>query len=139
MSEIKPWKTLQSDVVYENPRWKIRKDICQLPEGTIVQDYFVREEADIAVVFCVTKTGEVVLVKQFRQAANAVTTELPGGLRERHDMSVAEAARRELLEETGYSSDLFEEIAVWEVSPSSSTAKMYLYFSGGAEKIAAPK
>ncbi len=139
MSDIKPWKTLQSDIVYENDRWKIRKDICQLPEGPILQNYFVREEADIAVVFCVTKNHEIVLVRQYRQAAGLVTWELPGGLRERHDINIAEAARRELLEETGYSSDELREIASWHSSPATSTAKVYLFFSPAAERIAAPK
>ncbi len=139
MSDIKPWKTLQSDVVLENQYLKIRKDICQLPEGTILQDYYVREDQDNAIVFCVTKSGDVVLVRQFRQGLQEITIELPGGLRERHDISMAEAARRELLEETGYSSERLEEIGVMGLSPASSSGRSHIFFSPEAEKIAAPK
>lgn len=139
MSDIKPWKTLQTDIIFENPRFKVRKDICQLPEGTIVQDYIVREEEDIAIIFCLTKNNDIVLVRQFRQAAQAVTLEAPGGTRERHDINIAETARRELLEETGYTADRMEEIATWHLSPSSSTAMVHLFFAVEAEKIAATK
>ena len=87
MSEIKPWKTLQSDEVYANDRFKIRKDICQLPDGMIIQDYFIKEGKDSVLVFCVTKSGDVVLVKQYRQGSQEITLELPGGFIERHDIN----------------------------------------------------
>ena len=139
MSDIKPWKTLQSDIVFEQSSMKIRKDICQLPEGIILQDYLVRVEEDVAIIFCVTKTGGIVFVRQFRQGTGEITLELPAGHRERHDINMAETARRELMEETGYSSDQLDELHVWSLRPSSSSAKVHLFFSSEAEKVAAPK
>ena len=139
MSDIKPWKTLQSDIVYENDLFKIKKDICQMPDGVIQQNYFVREGKDGVVVFCVAKSGEIVLVRQYRQGSQEITLELPGGFAERHDINPTEGARRELLEETGYSSEIMDTLAVWSLNAADTTMKMHLFFSSEAEKVAAPQ
>ena len=139
MSDIKPWKTLQTDVVYENESFKINKEVCQLPDGMILQNYFVREGKDVVLIFCVNKSGEVVLVKQFRQGIKEITLELPGGYVERHDINPTEAARRELLEETGYSSEVMEEIANWAISPAGTSNRVRVFFAPDAEKVSAPQ
>lgn len=141
MSDIKPWKTLSSEVVWEGGHWKIRKDTCLLPDGTIIPDFYVSNEPDIAVVFCVTKNKEVVLVRQFRQGAGGegeITLELPAGLKDSHDHSIEDTARRELLEETGYSSDVMEQRAVW-LSAVNSMAHAFIFVAVDADKVAAPK
>lgn len=139
MSDIKPWKTLESTVAFENDRVKIRKDVCQLPDGVIVQDYYVREDKDSSVVFCVTKGQEIVLVRQYRQGSQEITLELPGGYVERHDINPTEAARRELLEETGYAADRCDLIGEWSLNASQSTGTFRLFFATDAERIAATK
>lgn len=52
-----------------------------------------------------TPAGEVVFVRQFRHGIGAETLEVPGGQMDPGDPSPLEAARRELLEETGYAGD----------------------------------
>jgi len=56
----------------------------------------------IVAIVPVTDNKEVLLIRQFRPPVNAYVVEFPAGLSEREDM-LEEAARRELLEETGYS------------------------------------
>src|SRR3989338_8428443 len=141
MSDIKPWKTLSSEVVWEGGNLKIRKDTCLLPDGTIIPDFYVREDKDVAIIFCVTKNNEVVLVRQFRQGAGGegeTTLELPAGLKDAHDHSIEDTARRELLEETGYSSEVMEQNVKWLVG-ASSTAHLFIFTAQGADKIASPK
>lgn len=53
----------------------------------------------------VTPAGDVVFVRQFRHGIGAETLEVPGGQMDPEDPSPLEAARRELLEETGYAGD----------------------------------
>jgi len=139
MPDIKPWKTLESKLVLDTPYYKVRMDVCQLPDGTIIQDFCVREEPDAVIAFCVTREGQVVLVHQYRHAVDRETTELPGGFTSRHDINTAEAARRELLEETGYSSEKMEEVAVLDMNDSSSSAKIYVYVALDAERVTAPE
>lgn len=64
------------------------------------------------VVAAVTEKNELVLIEQFRIPVNARVIELPAGLagdeRGTEHEPLAEAARRELIEETGYDADHFE-------------------------------
>lgn len=57
-----------------------------------------------SMVFPVTETGEVVLLRQFRHAVHAYVYEIPGGNPEKNnpDESPIDVVRRELAEETGY-------------------------------------
>jgi 8-oxo-dGTP pyrophosphatase MutT (NUDIX family) len=56
------------------------------------------------VVLAVTAAQEVVMVRQYRHGSEKIHLELPGGLVDPEDPSPIAAARRELLEETGYGS-----------------------------------
>lgn len=64
----------------------------------------------IVVIVPVTAAGEVLLVRQFRPALNRMVIEFPAGLSERGE-TLAQAARRELVEETGYDSADFSFLA----------------------------
>jgi 8-oxo-dGTP pyrophosphatase MutT (NUDIX family) len=66
-----------------------------------VIDYYSAVRPDVAVVLPVTADGEVVLVRQYKHGAGAVTLEIPGGLIDEGEEPLA-AAERELREETGY-------------------------------------
>lgn len=138
MSEIKPWKTLQSETVLDDEYMKIRKEVCQLPDGNIIQNFFVRDSPDYVVVFCLTKDQQVVLVKQYRHAVGEITLELPAGLQSQHDINIMEAARRELMEETGYSAKTLEHTAEMYADPTRTKAKLHLFFAPDAEKISMP-
>ena len=141
MSEIKPWKKLSTEIVINNDRLKIRKDVCLLPDGTILPDFYVREDKDVAIVFCLTKNKEVILVRQYRHGAGGegeITLELPAGLKDSHDHSIEDTARRELLEETGYACDIMQKKAEWLLT-ATSTAHVFVFTGLDADKISAPK
>jgi len=55
----------------------------------------------IVAIVAVTDTHEVLLIRQFRPPVNRYVIEFPAGLNDKGD-TIEEAARRELLEETGY-------------------------------------
>lgn len=67
-------------------------------EGYIVFEISTRP---VVVVFALTEDGNVVLVRQYRHAADQETIEVPGGLPD-GDETPEETARRELREETGF-------------------------------------
>ena len=139
MSEVKPWKTLSSEVVFDQGEIKIRKDVCLLPDGTIKQEKFVREDRDVAIVFCLTRNQEVVFVRQYRHGIQQITIELPAGRQSRHDISLEDTARRELLEETGYSGEACQQLALWFSNAPASTGRIGIFCVPVADKVAAPK
>lgn len=138
MSEIKPWKTLQSETVLDDEYMKIRKEVCQLPDGNIVQNFYVKDGPDYVVVFCLTKEKQVILVRQYRHATGEITLELPAGLQSRHDINITEAARRELMEETGYAAKSLEHVTEVFADPTRTKSKLHIFYASESEKVSAP-
>ncbi|HLD52252.1 MAG TPA: NUDIX hydrolase [Sediminibacterium sp.] len=104
---IKPWTVQQSTVVYAKKWMQIKEEICQLPDGQIINPYFVIEVPDFCNVVMVTAQDEIVMVEQYRHAAGIISLELPGGMIEPGEDPML-AAKREMEEETGYQSNHFE-------------------------------
>ena len=76
----------------------------ELPNGETLE-FEIKAEGPTAVVLALTSAHEVVLVREFRPGIEEELLELPGGLID-GDEAPTDAARRELLEETGYAGDL---------------------------------
>jgi len=102
---VEEWKTLDSKILGDFRIFKIRQDTSRSPRTHQDHDFFILESNDWINVIPLTAAGNVVVVYQYRHGTGQVTMEIPGGLVEHDDDSPAEAARRELLEETGYAAD----------------------------------
>ena len=93
------------------------------------------------VILAITTGGEVLFVEQYRIPLAAKVIELPAGLvgdEQGHEHEpTAEAARRELLEETGYHVDSLAFLAECATSPGLTTETVNFYASEGARKTAA--
>jgi ADP-ribose pyrophosphatase len=126
---IKPWKILESHRLHKN----VRIDTCELPDGKVIEG-FVVEYADWVTVVALTKQQELVLVRQYRHGAQKVILELPGGASETGE-SPLQAARRELLEETGFTSDNFIQIGCVSPNPANQTNLIYSFLALDAKKV----
>ena len=127
---IKPWKILESQHIHKY----VRIDKCELPNGMTL-DGFVLEYGDWATILAVTKQQKVVLVRQYRHGAQKVMLELPGGAMDARDESPLQAARRELLEETGYGSEHFIQIGCVSPNPANQTNLIYSFLALDVEKV----
>jgi len=82
--------------------------------------------AGIVVMVAVTPSGNVVLEKQFRPPLGRDVIELPAGLVEPGE-SMEEAAKRELIEETGWAAKKLEFLAEGPISTGASTESLRAY------------
>ncbi len=80
----------------------------------------------IVAIVPVTAANEVLLIRQFRPVLNNFVVEIPAGLNDRGE-SLVDAARRELVEETGYSSEEFTFLAEGPISPGLSTELLTVF------------
>jgi ADP-ribose pyrophosphatase len=131
------WERLRSERLFETPYFALRSDRLRLPDGTVKDPYYVIERPDAAIIFPLTKEGEVVLVRQYRPPLERMELGLPAGLVEEGEKPEA-AARRELLEETGYSGDEWEALGALASSPSLKDNWAHLFLASGVEKTSAP-
>jgi ADP-ribose pyrophosphatase len=127
---ITPWKIIKSHHLHKN----VRIDKCELPNGKVL-DGFVLEYRDWVNIVALTKEQEVVLVRQYRHGAQKVILEIPGGVMDAGDEIPLHAARRELLEETGFTSDTFIQIGCVYPNPANQTNLIYSFLALNADKV----
>jgi ADP-ribose pyrophosphatase len=123
--EEESWRTLGTEYVYQRPWCAFRVDDVELPGGARIE-YGVLESGGFAAVAPVTGGGDVVLVRQWRQPLNAFTLELPSGRVDANEKP-EQAARRELLEETGYRAEGLEHLLSVHTSTGRSTEVCHLF------------
>ena len=126
---IKPWKVLETS--YFRPRFRIDK--CELSNGNLL-DATIFEFRSWANVVALTKNGDVVLVKQYRHGVCESLLEFPGGVVE-DDEDPIEGAKRELLEETGYSSSTLIQVGQFYPNPALQTNTLHCFLALEAEKV----
>jgi ADP-ribose pyrophosphatase len=130
------WKTLSSEYLFSDLWFKVRKDICQSSDGRIIDPYYVYEFPEWVTAVALTEDNKVVMVRQYRHAAGEVCIELPGGCIDSTDKSPAEAAARELMEETGYTFSSCEYLGKISANPSTNNNYMHMFLAKGGKKVA---
>ena len=128
------WKTLSSEYIHKGPWATLRSDKCEMPDGKIVDQYYVLEYPTWANAVALTADNKIIMVRQYRHAADIVSLEIPGGVIE--DGEEPEAGMlRELLEETGYQFDEIELISEVNANPSTANNKTLCYLAKGGKKV----
>ena len=102
---IKKWKIIKSEPLSSNRVFSTRKDTSVSPITGEEHEFFVIEAPDWVNVVAVTDRDEVLLIRQYRHGIESETIEIPGGCIDRAETPL-EAAKRELLEETGYAGNV---------------------------------
>src|ERR1700744_2273732 len=128
------WKTLSSSYIHKGPWATLRADKCEMPDGRIVDEYYVLEYPNWVNAVAITEDNKVLMVRQYRHAAGVVSLEIPGGVID-GDESPEHAIRRELLEETGYQFDDIEELSAVYANPSTANNKTFAFLARGGKKV----
>jgi ADP-ribose pyrophosphatase len=131
--EILKWNKLSTRYLVKE-RWAtLRVDTCELQNGVIKDDYYVLEYPNWVNAIAITQENKMILVRQYRHAADIISLEVPGGVID-GDERPEDAVKRELMEETGYSFETSELIATVYPNPATSTNRTFTYLLTGGIK-----
>jgi len=136
--EIPKWRLLSSSYLVRSPFLTLRRDAIELPDGTLIDDYYVREGTGFSVIFALTPENEVVLVRQYKYGINRVMLELPAGFIDPGE-DPRDAAIRELAEETGYVAESVEFVRAFVAEPSNSQVLMHVFLARNARLLVEPQ
>ncbi|WP_040629725.1 NUDIX hydrolase [Fortiea contorta] len=126
---LKKWKILTSKMALEHPWCNVRQDEIELPNGKIIDDFFVSIKPEVALILPITAQKEIVFVRQYRHAIGDFFIELPAGSFDPAQESAESAAIRELQEETGYIAHQIQKIATLYDKPSKDTNQIHLFLA----------
>jgi ADP-ribose pyrophosphatase len=110
--------------------------VIELPDGSIIDNYYVRETLGFTIVFALTPDERVILVRQYKHGAARTVLELPAGAIDEGE-TAAECAKRELAEETGYVGDEPKLVRTYLADPTNSNGSFHLFMVRNAELRAA--
>jgi len=128
---------LSERLVHEGRIVRLSLDQVRMPDGTVTERELIRHVGASAIVPIVGDSTapdpDVLLIRQWRYTTSGEILEIPAGMRDSHDETYEECARRELREETGYhAAHLAPLTPVW-TTPGFTDERVYIYVATGLE------
>jgi ADP-ribose pyrophosphatase len=132
MAKPKKVRVLSSKVVFRGPVFSVTLDKVVEPSGVRARRDTVRHQGSVVVLVVddTRKPPRVLLLRQYRYPANASLWELPAGRIDRGESPLA-AAKRELLEETGFRARKWKHLFTYYSSPGFLDETMAIYRASG--------
>ncbi len=127
------WTKRNSEYIISNQWVRLRKDHVILPDNKEIDDFYVIERPNLVHVIAITVDNEFILERQYRYAIDKNCYEICAGLVEPGETPLA-AAKRELMEETGYSGGTWIPYGEYAIDPSNMTDVSYAFVARGVTK-----
>ena len=133
MARDRKWKVEDTRYLLERPWLRLREDRVRTARGVLIPEFHVMEVADWSCIVCLSKSGELVLVRQYRHGVGRQTLELPAGASGPAESALA-VAQRELSEETGFMSTKWRHLASVHPEPTRHNHRAHLFLATDAEQ-----
>ncbi len=127
ISELRE-EMISSELIYDGKVIHVYKDIIALPDGNRAFREYNRHMGAVCVI-PITKEGEVICVRQYRYAVGQALLEIPAGKLDSKEEIPAEAAMRELREETGALCGTLTFLGKYLGSPAILDETIYMYMA----------
>jgi ADP-ribose pyrophosphatase len=130
----RPWKRLRTLRTEDYQILRVREDVFADPRSGEEHPRVIIDAHDWANVVAITTDDRVVLVRQWRFGSRSEGLEVPGGVVD-EDETPAQAAARELEEETGYRPGSIEPIGWLWSNPAHFTNRVHTFVARGCERV----
>lgn len=131
------WQVLHNEYLIRNQWLTVRKDYVRQPSGCEMEDFYVMEYPDWVNVIAITEDDRFIIEEQYRHGLQRINFELCAGCVEQGE-SPLEAAKRELLEETGFGEGVWEEFLVSAPNPNSMSNVCHTFLAKGVRLVSEP-
>jgi ADP-ribose pyrophosphatase len=135
---MKTWKTLSRKTILDHSRYlTVEEHVVELPDGRQMPNWCWIITHDYVNVVARTIRGKFICFRQTKYGVEGVSLAPVGGHIEAGEDPLA-AAKRELLEETGYQANSWKSLGSYRVDPNHGCGTAYLFLAEGAEKVDEP-
>lgn len=134
---IVPWRVLSSHVVVSDSWLTLQAQTCETADGVRIDPFYLISAADVVAVVAITRSSELILVRQYRHGYGGATLEIPAGRIDPDEDPVA-AGLRELREETGYTSQKARLIRAASPNTLRNTNRLYIVLAEEADRAVDP-
>lgn len=124
------WKVLSSKNLIHRPHLDAYREVVELPDGRVYDEFYHLHFAPVVCIVAETPDGKLLMERQYRHAVKDVLTEIPAGIVEQGETPLG-AARRELMEETGYGGGEWRVLSVEYAQGGVQDNKMYSFYAQG--------
>ncbi|PRX29797.1 8-oxo-dGTP pyrophosphatase MutT (NUDIX family) [Orenia metallireducens] len=129
------WEKKDSNLIYQRGIVSFKEEICYHNKKKISHPFFKMEFLDWVNIVPITPENEIVFVKQYRFGIDDVTLEVPAGTLDSGENDPEAAAKRELLEETGYASQQVIYLGKVAVNPAIQNNYCHFYLAEDASLV----
>jgi ADP-ribose pyrophosphatase len=135
---MKPWKTLSKEIILKGNKFlTVEKHVVELPDGRIISDWHNIITPDFISVLVLTKQNKFLIVRQKKYAVKEVSLAPIGGYIEPNEIPL-DAAKRELMEETGFVAEEWISLGDFVVDSNRGCGNANFFLATKAEKVAEP-